>query len=350
MPSALIVIKASSIAVKNHKVIALLVVLAGFFFALPLLLVAHLFSLTDQGQNGSLSPEVLAHAPAVFSAAHAFGIPEYQHILLAIMMQESGGAGTDPMQSSESEYNTRFPRTPGGITDPSYSIHVGVQYFAECLRVAGTKGVHDTQNLYLALQGYNFGKGYITWAIHHHGTYSPENAQQFSDIKKQQLGWSVYGDPQYVAHVMRYVSLSSSQLPTGGFILPVENPVWGSPFGMRASGMHYGQDFPMPVGTPVYAVADGQVMIAQRWNGGVTGSNSWGNYLKLAHSDTLYTLYAHLSSLVVVQGALVKQGTLIGFSGNTGRSTGPHLHFEVYDGGEATSFRKDPKLYLPNNN
>ncbi len=60
----------------------------------------------------------------------------------------------------------------------------------------------------IALQGYNYGSGYIDWAISNFGGYSKYNAQQFSDMKKQELNVSGYGDPSYVDHVMRYAGIT----------------------------------------------------------------------------------------------------------------------------------------------
>lgn len=81
----------------------------------------------------SLSDEVLAYTSVIQQYAFQYGIPEYVSAIQAIMMQESGGRGTDPMQCSESPYNTRFSHSPGSITDPDYSIEVGVQTFADCI-------------------------------------------------------------------------------------------------------------------------------------------------------------------------------------------------------------------------
>ena len=78
-----------------------------------------------------LSPEVLNYTPIIQRYAQEYGIPEYVQVIQAIMMQESGGQGTDPMQASECPYNTQYPNSPGGITDPEYSIKVGIQNYAE---------------------------------------------------------------------------------------------------------------------------------------------------------------------------------------------------------------------------
>ena len=153
----------------------------------------------------SLSAEVLAYTSVIQQYASQYGIPEYVSAIQAIMMQESGGRGTDPMQCSESPYNTRFPHTPGSITDPNYSIEVGVQTFADCISQAGCSSPQDMDKLKLAWQGYNYGNGYIGWALQR-GGYTEANALQFSQQQAASHGWSSYGDPEYVPHVMRYYS------------------------------------------------------------------------------------------------------------------------------------------------
>ena len=153
----------------------------------------------------SLSEEVLAYTSVIQRYASQYGIPEYVSALQAIMMQESGGRGTDPMQCSESPYNTRFPHSPGSITEPDYSIEVGVKTFADCISQAGCSTPQNLDKLKLAWQGYNYGNGYIGWALQR-GGYTEANALQFSQQQAALHGWSSYGDPQYVPHVMRYYS------------------------------------------------------------------------------------------------------------------------------------------------
>ena len=119
-------------------------------------------------------------------------------------MQESGGRGNDPMQASECGYNTRYPNTPNGITDPEYSINVGIQNLAACLNEAEVENPIDMERIKLALQGYNFGNGYISWAKTNYGGYSYANAVEFSTTQAERLGWDSYGDTQYVSHVLRY--------------------------------------------------------------------------------------------------------------------------------------------------
>ena len=156
--------------------------------------------------NEALSQEVLSYTTAIQKYANQYGIPEYVSVIQAIMMQESGGRGTDPMQSSECPYNTRYSNSPNAIQDADYSIQVGIQYYADCLKEAGCTSPQDMDKLKLSLQGYNYGNGYITWAIRKYGGYSAENALQFSNEQAASHGWSAYGDPEYVPHVLRYYS------------------------------------------------------------------------------------------------------------------------------------------------
>ena len=181
----------------------------GMVFVILILIVGIIGGASFIGSSQSsepLSAEVLAHTPAIQRYAREFGISEYVPVIQAIMMQESGGRGTDPMQASECPYNTQYPNTPGAIQDADYSIKVGVQYYADCVREAGCESPQDMDKLKLSLQGYNYGNGYITWAIRKHGGYSEANALQFSQEQAAAHGWPRYGDPEYVPHVLRYYS------------------------------------------------------------------------------------------------------------------------------------------------
>ena len=154
-----------------------------------------------------VSAEVEAYTPIITIYARQHGIPEYVELIKAVMMQESGGQGSDPMQCSESGYNTRYPHYPNAITDPEYSIDVGVQALADVLRMAGAESPIDLDRVSLALQGYNYGPGYISWALANYGGYSEMNAIEFSNMMAAQYGWAGYGDKAYVSHVLRYYPL-----------------------------------------------------------------------------------------------------------------------------------------------
>lgn len=127
-------------------------------------------------------------------------------------------------------------------------------------------------------------------------------------------------------------------LPT---TLPVKTAHFGSPFGARIDPIagvrarHEGIDFVAPVGTPIVAAADGVVLVAEY-------HPEYGNLVDIDHGDGLTSRYAHLSRLDVAAGRLIKRGEAIGAVGNTGRSTGPHLHFEVRMLGVA----QNPALFL----
>lgn len=114
-------------------------------------------------------------------------------------------------------------------------------------------------------------------------------------------------------------------LPT---TLPVKAAYIGSPFGHRSDpilgqrSMHDGIDFNAEPGTPVVAAADGMVLSAAY-------QSDFGNMIEVDHGDGLTTRYAHLSRMNVKPGRLVKRGEALGAVGTTGRTTGPHLHFEV---------------------
>ena len=181
----------------------------GGAFLLVFILIAGIIAgaaFSSSSENSeSLSDEVLAYTSVIQQYASQYGIPEYVSAIQAIMMQESGERGTDPMQCSESPYNTRFSHSPGSITDPNYSIEVGVQTFADCISQAGCSSPQDMDKLKLAWQGYNYGNGYIGWALQR-GGYTEANALQFSQEQAASHGWSSYGDPEYVPHVMRYYS------------------------------------------------------------------------------------------------------------------------------------------------
>ncbi len=111
---------------------------------------------------------------------------------------------------------------------------------------------------------------------------------------------------------------------------PIDGARMSSGFGMRRhpvlgySKMHKGVDFAAPTGTPIYAAGEGKIVKAGRFS-------SYGNYVRIRHRGDLDTAYGHMSKIAsgIKPGTRVKQGQIIGYVGTTGRSTGPHLHYEV---------------------
>jgi len=179
--------------------------------------VASMLTSTGKGRDNfvPVSEDVEGYRPLIRQYAAEFGIPEFEDLIAAVMMQESGGQTSDPMQCSESGYNTEYPREPGGITDPEYSIKVGVQTLTEVLDMAGVDSPVDLDRISLALQGYNYGSGYISWALSNYGGYSELNAIEYSDMMAEQYGWSGYGDKAYVSHVLRYYPIGRSFMSEG---------------------------------------------------------------------------------------------------------------------------------------
>ena len=186
--------------------------IAGGWIAIVIILIVVLLgcavSLFGGGSSSTsytpVSAEVEAYEPLIQKYAKQYGIPEYVELIKAVMMQESGGRGLDPMQAAEGSFNTRYPHEPNGIQDPEYSIQCGVQELKAALISAEVENPIDMERIKLALQGYNFGNGYISWAKSNYGGYSYANAVEFSTMQAQRLGWEKYGDTQYPAHVLRY--------------------------------------------------------------------------------------------------------------------------------------------------
>ncbi|MDQ1397007.1 MAG: hypothetical protein QOG64_2266 [Acidimicrobiaceae bacterium] len=122
---------------------------------------------------------------------------------------------------------------------------------------------------------------------------------------------------------------------SSGLIWPINGPV-SSPFGYRWGRLHAGIDISCGIGTPIHAAKSGTVIFAGQMSG-------YGNVIVIDHGGGFSTLYAHQSRLAVRDGQSVDQGAVIGYSGNTGHSTGPHLHFET----RVNANPQNPRPYLP---
>ncbi len=121
--------------------------------------------------------------------------------------------------------------------------------------------------------------------------------------------------------------------------LTIKAPIF-SDFGMRNGRPHNGVDIAVNEGTPIIAVAGGTTFRV-----GDLDNDGYGNTVEIKHSPQLSTLYAHMRNIAVGDNVTVRAGQIIGYVGSTGRSTGPHLHFEVRSPAGAKSFL-DPKPYL----
>jgi murein DD-endopeptidase MepM/ murein hydrolase activator NlpD len=115
------------------------------------------------------------------------------------------------------------------------------------------------------------------------------------------------------------------------WVLPVAHYRFSSPFGMRWGRLHAGDDFAVPVGTRIGSLSSGTVIFAGQESG-------YGNKVEVRHWDGTVSWYAHMSSITVKVGDKVAPGDKLGETGNTGHSTGPHLHLEIHpDGGPAVN-------------
>ena len=171
-----------------------------------------------------VSDEVLAYRATIQQVAQKYGMEAYVELLMAVMMQESGGRGSDPMQAAEGGFNKKYPHVPNGITDPAYSIECGIQELKYALDKAGCTGPTDLDRIKLALQGYNYGSGYIDWAMERDGGYTKENAIAYTDMMCARPKWHYdrYGDMDYVEHVLRYYQITNTggSYPANGMQIP----------------------------------------------------------------------------------------------------------------------------------
>jgi len=168
------------------------------------------------------------------------------------------------------------------------------------------------------------------------GAVAAQNAtgdREFSELFASWKSIDTTGVASATAQPMAAVSV-----PSG---MPLHDAIMTSDFGMRIHPVlggrrnHKGIDLAQPTGTPVYATADGIVSRAEPFS-------SYGNYIQIEHGGQIQTRFGHLSAFAVTAGEQVHKGQLIGYVGTTGRSTGPHLHYEVRVAGEAV----DPRPYM----
>ncbi|MEO8555288.1 MAG: M23 family metallopeptidase [Actinomycetota bacterium] len=110
--------------------------------------------------------------------------------------------------------------------------------------------------------------------------------------------------------------------------LPVKNYVLTSGFGGRWGRLHAGEDFGVPIGTNLVSMSTGTIVFAGQESG-------YGTIVKIRYWDGTVSFYGHMSRVAVTAGEVVAPGDVVGQSGNTGESTGPHLHLEIHPGGSA---------------
>jgi len=163
----------------------------------------------------------------------------------------------------------------------------------------------------------------------------------FADLKLSGLNNSLY----YFGKSEDHYDRNGRSIKKALMKTPINGSRLSSSFGMRKhpidgfNKIHRGTDFAAPLGTPIMASGSG-IIIRSRWCGG------GGNCVKIKHNTTYETVYAHMSKFAIgiKEGVRVKQGQIIGYVGSTGKSTGPHLHYEVIENGKRINSQK---LKLP---
>lgn len=349
------------------------------FFLLILLIIAGVSSNINQNDSGkmgmgeldfsnaSLSPHVLQYKPLVEKYANEEGIGEYTMIILAVMQQESGGNpnSSDPMQSSES-----LCGRIGCITSPEASIRQGVRHFKSVLDGAG-------RDLNLALQSYNMGGGLVKYYREKNGDKKfnfdktvgqyktsktviefskymmtrVSNPGNYRCLRKEARPFGAcYGDILYAYSVLRHAGVGEDGDVKNIGKSIIGKKAWVTPHTKRISSNfnpnrfhpvlrvvrpHNGIDLSdgtgqAQVGKPVLSFMDG--VVTQSALAGAAG-----NKITISHAGGFSTVYMHLNSRKVSVGDRVKAGDVIGGLGNTGRSTGAHLHFEIRINGNAVN-------------
>jgi murein DD-endopeptidase MepM/ murein hydrolase activator NlpD len=152
-----------------------------------------------------------------------------------------------------------------------------------------------------------------------------KNTTQSRDLHSARLGSNRNNKTIYFFRGSRELPHAKSNRISSGFGFRT-NPVSGKP------DYHNGIDLPIPIGTPVYAYKDGVITKINK-----NTSSSGGKFIFIRHTPEEYSRYLHLSSIVSHEGDPVSAGEIIGYSGSTGRSTGPHLHFEIRINGQAVN-------------
>jgi len=197
--------------------------------------------------------------------------------------------------------------------DNIYRMIFGVDPIDESIRKAGFGGI----NRYEQYRGYNYSDLII------------EAKKNIDQLTKQLFIQSKSFD-----EVINLAKNKTDMLASIPAIQPISNKEltrMASGFGRRidpiykTNKFHYGMDFAAPIGTPIYATGNGVIKKIKK----TRSKKDYGNYILIDHGYDYESFYAHLDKILVSKGKKVKRGDLIGYVGNTGKSTAPHLHYEV---------------------
>lgn len=198
--------------------------------------------------------------------------------------------------------------------------NLGRLHAGQELKILGTKGVLHRMNASESIKD--------VARLYH---VSANSIISYNGLKNRRIK---AGDTVVVpgANPVDFVALNKSG--TGQYLWPVRGKIT-SLFGGRWGQLHAGIDISVPIGTPVKAAKSGRVTVSRWWG-------AYGYAVEIKHADNTVTRYGHNSKLIVAEDQYVYQGQIIALSGNTGRSTGPHVHFEIRIKGKAVN----PMIYL----
>jgi len=196
--------------------------------------------------------------------------------------------------------------------DPADAIASQASYMCGLLAAVTADPSLTGDPIDLALAAYNAGLS----AVQRYGGVPPYAETQGYIIRIRNL-MAAYADPRASA---------AGAGPPGSWVRPIKGAPITSGFGVRWGRLHAGLDFGTPIGTPIYAASNGTVTA-------VGPASGYGQWVKLQHPGNVTTVYGHISHWTVTVGQPVQAGQLIAYSGNEGRSTGPHLHFETHTDG-----------------
>jgi len=184
-------------------------------------------------------------------------------------------------------------------------------------------------------KGYHNPKKLMELAIEYQTTVEEIKKINDNNLKKTYL-FVPYGKEYLIQLLKQGYGRRIYDIDPRKLLWPVEKPDFTSRFGRRYNEMHTGLDMAVPIGTPVVAAHDG-IVKKVGWMGG------YGKTIIIQHNDGRETLYGHLSEILIEENEEVQIGQIIAFSGSTGRSTGPHLHFEV----RFENLTLNPEDFLP---
>ncbi len=273
------------------------------------------------GAPGVLRPGVVPAAYEALVQRAALTCPGITAPLLAAQLEAESGWNPNAVSAAGAQGLAQFmPDTwagegvdgdRDGVRDPfNPADAIASQASFMCtLLAAVTGGTTLTGDpIELALAAYNAGLGAVRTSAG-----IPPFPETEAYVRRIQALVATYADP---------AASAPGAGPPGSWVRPVAAGVLTSQFGQRWGRLHAGVDFGVPVGTPIYAASDGTVTA-------VGPASGYGQWVKLSHPGRVTTVYGHISRWTVTVGQAVQPGQLIAYSGNEGRSTGPHLHFEV---------------------